>query len=138
MVAYDDLNKIPSGSVVRYKEYKLEMNEKLTLIGEIEGIMLAHIEANSALSADEIRSYYNLSGNEGLQPLSKVTHRRIVLQVGNTQQGVPIYTTINLNSYFMSVGQQVVEYEQYVQPQPEKPIDILGFNSYDFGAKFKT
>lgn len=138
MVEYKDLSTITTGSVVHYHEYTLDIHERKKLTGEVEGLLLTHILPNVALSADEIKSYYNIKGDANLTPLSCVPNHRIVLQVGTDHNSVPVYTTINLNEYFMSQGLQTVECEIYEQPQPQTPIQILGFNSYEFGSKFKT
>lgn len=138
MVKYEELSTIPTGSLVRYKEYKLDRHERLKLNGEIEGTLFLFIPAGTALSADEIKTYYNIKGDEGIQVLSNTPHHRLVVQVGFDKQNIPIYSTINLIEYFMSEGHQTVEYEDFIQAKPTKPSEILGFNSYEFGSKFKT
>lgn len=134
---YDNITKIPLNSKVTWKQYQLQMNEKKHLQYDISGILFAIITPEEALDAELIRTYYKGVDEKYFPQLSQSAFIRLVLQVENDQFGMPQYVTVSLNKYYMMVGVQTLEYEQYVSPQPSVPTDILGFNSYELGNKFK-
>ena len=133
---YEDLRNIPIGSVIHYTEYTLDIHERLKLVGEISGTLVLVIPAGTKLSAEEIKTYYHLSSIENVPNLSCLPNDRVVLQVGIDNLNIPIYTTVNLNKYFMETGQQVLDYIEQ-QAKPQTPSQILGFGAYDVGQKFK-
>ena len=73
-----------------------------------------------------------------LVALSVYPFYRLILVVGSSQLGVPIYKAIHTNKYFIHVNLQKVSYKQSEKIiQQVIPQNILGYDSYEVGQKFK-
>ena len=137
LAKYEDSFNIPLKSAVHFKEYILDRHENKKLRNQTDGILSAIIKPEDSLSCDEIATYYQNVPQQFHINLSRDAFVRLVLDVGQDRQGMPIYRVVSLNKYYMMVGLQELEYEQAQETMPELPNQILGFNSYNFGEKFK-
>ena len=135
---YDKALEVPLKSLVHFKEYALDRHERKQLLQEIDGELFTILSPEERLSADSIRVYYPELHESSYHSVSHSPFIRLVIQIGASKLGIPIYRTVTLNKYFMMVGLQTVEYEEMVIAQPTVPNQILGFNSYDIGNKFKV
>lgn len=135
---YEEVPKIPLNSVIKFIQYKLDRHEKKSVDIVIEGILFAVITPETQLDAGLIQTYYPEAEEFDYPALSYQPFYRLVVTTGEDKRGLPIYKTIHLNKYFMIVGIQTLEFrENVIEVQPEIPSQILGFNSYEFGSKFK-
>lgn len=134
---YEQSSNIPLQSLIEFKEYELDRHENKKVRVDVSGVLHAIIAPNEKLSSDLIEVYYKGVSEEVYPVLSCNPFVRLVLTIGTDKIGSPIYRVIALNTYYMSVGLQDLEYEEQFTPQPELLNQILGFNSYSFGGKFK-
>ena len=134
---YDQIPKIPMKSQVKFQEFILDRHqnpkESVKVIGELQRIILD----NEGLSADERLLYYPGIDVSSIVPLSICPFYRLVLMVGFSSSNVPIYKTVQVNKYFLHTKLQKIEYEEAIQNIPVAPQNILGYESYQIGQKFK-
>ena len=136
-IKYDKALSIPLKSTLHFKEYMLDRREKKQLCNEIDGELLTVVSPEDRLNSDLIREYYPDFPESDYPSLSHSPFIRLVVRIGMNKLGIPVYHTITLNEYYMSVGLQTLEYEDSVEYKPILPNQILGFNSYEVGKKFK-
>ena len=137
-MTYDNIPQIPQKSVVRFKEFILDRHENKKLSKEVEGILLTVVTPEQSLDGETLKIYYPDMDESQHPILSLQPFYRLVLEVGTNRLGLPVYTTVHPNKYFMMVGLQEVDWEEnIIEVQPEIPSQILGFSSYDIGSKFK-
>ena len=135
---YDNIPQIPQKSVVHFKEFTLDRHEKKKLSKEVKGILLTIITPEQSLDGEILKMYYPDTDENQHPILSLQPFYRLVLETGTNRLGMPVYTTVHTNKYFMLVGLQEIDWkENVIEVQPEIPSQILGFNSYDIGSKFK-
>lgn len=136
-VTYEKINNIPLKSVVTFREYSLDRNEKRILHNEVIGELSSIIYPGEGLDIQMIELYYPDVDQEYYPVFSVKTFYRLVLVTGTNRFGLPKYQVIDLNQYYMNVRLQTVEYDESVKPVIETPSQLLGFNSYEIGSKFK-
>lgn len=135
--SYENIVNIPTKSTVEFKQYTLDRHENKKLEESVVGELFAVIPPLEQLNSDLIETYYKGVSHEYYPALSQSPDTRLVITVGYDRMGIPIYKTISINKYFNSIGLQTIEYKESAVYKPELPNQILGFNSYDIGKKFK-
>lgn len=134
--SYGQIGSIPLKSLVHFKEYELDRHDNKKLKIQVDGELFTVIPPEDCLNNEFIALYYKGVSEESYPSLSYSSFIRLVLIVGTDKNGMPAYKTVELNPYYMLVRLQEVEYEEN-HLQQDVTNYILGFNSYEFGTKFK-
>lgn len=137
IVDYEGIINIPENSKVIFQEFVLDRHQKAKKSVEVHGKLSRIIKDNEGLNRDEIEQYYPEVEEDNYVILSVYPYYRLVLIIGTSQTGMPIYKTIHTNKYFLHAGLQKIQYEPGIQVSYGTPQTILGYESYQIGQKFK-
>lgn len=135
---YEEVVNIPPNSVVKFTQFIPDRHEKKHIDFVEEGVLFQIITPEEKLDMELIRTFYPETDEQDYPMLSYQPFYRLVLITGEDRLGRKIHKTVHLNKYFMMVGLQTVEHrENVIEVQPQIPAQILGYNTYEFGSKFK-
>lgn len=136
---YDNILSIPIDSEVDFQEFTLDRHQKPRLAVQVKGKLHRIVKSTEGLSREELEEFYpEIKQTEDFVALSVYPFYRLILVVGSSQLGVPIYKAIHTNKYFIHVNLQKVSYKQSEKIiQQVIPQNILGYDSYEVGQKFK-
>lgn len=144
MVKYDELNNIPIGAHISFREYDESKRGKKLHLNIADAIVQQIYPPNVPIGIDElIVMYGNGKSEQDYLALSSVNYYRIkaTKQVEETQQ--PVTFAIGIHQYFMQCGLQELEILEVYQPFQVNPNNVLnpqnlGFSSYEVGQGFKN
>lgn len=145
MINYKEINTIPIGSHISFKEYDEDKRGKRIRVNVHDAIVQAIYPPNEPIGIDELTTMYGLGRTEqDYLALSSVNYYRlkVVKQMEEGQQ--PVVFAIGLQEYFMVCGLQELELLETQQPFQINPNSILnspqnlGFSSYEVGEGFKN
>lgn len=136
---YEDIQDVPCGSNILFQEYTINpRNNKIQKSVEIRGNLQRIVDKSDKLSLEELQQYYpDIQDSEDFVSLSEYPYFRLVLIVGTNVVGIPIYKVVHINSYFLQTKLQRLQYEVQEQQVQTVPQNILGYESYQIGQKFK-
>lgn len=136
---YEKITKIPLNSNVTFQEFTINSHQKVVKSVEVTGRLQRIVKSNESLNREELEQYYpGLERTEDFVALSVYPFYRLVLIVGVDKFNLPIYKTIHTNKYFLHTKLQKLQYENVEQQVQVVPQDMLGFDSYQIGQKFKS
>ena len=136
---YEKITEIPLNSKVTFQEFTINSHQKVVKSVEVTGRLQRIIKSNESLNREELEQYYpGLERTEDFVALSVYFFYRLVLIVGVDNFNLPIYKTIHINKYFLHTKLQKLQYENAEQQVQVVPQDMLGFDRYQIGQKFKS
>lgn len=136
-VSYEELETLPVGTIVIYRDYTLDRHERKHMSSEFANLPVeCVIPAGTALNRDVLELYLGKELEDEVYLASSISNNhRLVLKYSDSQTGKETYYMVNLNPYFMDTQQQelfkVVEDYKPTIPNYNR---VLGFNDYDFGG----
>ena len=144
MVKYEEINSIPIGAHVSFKEYDEGKHGRKLCVNIVDALVQNIYQPNEPIGIDELVAMYGSDKSEqDYLALSSVNYYR--LKVTRQEESCQLVTfAIGLNQYFMQCGLQELEILSIQQPFQINSNNILnvplnlGFSSYEVGEGFKN